>query len=152
MATVALVGAVAACSGASESSDAVAVGSCVEVTDNSADAMQAAVGDCSSAQAGYRIAQVGTAPLECEPANAAFAGTVDGTETGLCLVPNFAEGNCYADAGTRPAEAVDCGATEATFKVVKRIDGETDELLCDADASTFRTVPDPKTTFCLAKP
>lgn len=151
MATVALVGAVVACSSSEESADAVAAGSCVEVTDNTIDAMTATVGDCSSAAAAYRIVEAGTA-LTCAPDNATFTGKVGDTETELCLAPNFAQGNCYADAGTRPATTVDCTAPEATFKVVKRIDGETDELLCDTDATQFRTVPDPKTTFCLAKP
>ncbi|KAF0848054.1 LppU/SCO3897 family protein [Nocardia caishijiensis] len=152
VAAVALVGAAAACSGEGDASSAPAVGSCVEVTDNAVDAMKATVGDCSSATSNYRIAQVGAAPLNCTAQNASFNGTVGDTKTGLCLSPNFAEGACYADAGTRPVETVDCTAPEATFKVVKRIDGETDELLCGMDATQFRTVPDPKTTFCLAKP
>lgn len=153
-ATVALVGAVAACSGDSDSSasEAATVGACVEVTDNSADAMQATVLDCSSSASNYRIAKVGAAPLDCSAENATFTGAVGDEKTGLCLAPNFAQGSCYADAGTRPAMSVDCAAPEATFKVVSRIDGETDELLCGADATQFRTVADPKTTFCLAKP
>ncbi|APE33109.1 hypothetical protein BOX37_03035 [Nocardia mangyaensis] len=154
VAAVALVGAAVACSSADDSAagDTVAVGSCVEVTDNAVEAMTATLGDCSSATADYRIVRTGAAPLTCAADNATFDGTVGTTETGLCLAPNFAQGSCYADAGTRPATAIDCTAPEATFKVVKRIDGETDELLCDMDATQFRTVPDPKTTFCLAKP
>lgn len=153
VATVALVGAVAACSSDSDSSaDSVSKGSCVEVTDNAADAMKATVGDCGAATSNYRIVQVGTAPLNCAVEDATFNGTVGDTKTGLCLSPNFAEGKCYADAGQRPAEAVACTAPEATFKVVKRIDGAADELQCGADATQFRTVADPKTTFCMAKP
>ncbi len=150
VAAVALVGAVVSCSSAdATSADAVAVGSCVEVSDNAADAMKAAVGDCASATANYRIVKVGA---DCAADNAAFNGTVGDAKSTLCLAPNFAEGSCYADAGKRPAESVACTAPEASFKVVKRIDGETDELLCGADATQFRTVPDPKTTFCMAKP
>lgn len=155
VATVALVGAVVACSSGDDSSTsagAVAAGSCVQVADNTADAMVATVADCSSSAAAYRIASTGAAPLDCDADAATFNGTVGDTKTGLCLTPNFAEGQCYTDAGTRPAESIACTAPEASFKVVKRIDGETDELLCGADATQFRTVPDPKTTFCLAKP
>ncbi|WP_446224264.1 LppU/SCO3897 family protein [Nocardia sp. IBHARD005] len=151
VAAMALVGAVVSCSSDdSSSAGAVAVGSCVEVSDNAADAMKATVGDCSSAKSSYRIAQLGTA--DCTAGNATFNGTVGDAKNTLCLVPNFAEGSCYADAGTRPAESVACTAPEASFKVVKRIDGETDELLCGVDATQFRTVPEPKTTFCMAKP
>ncbi|MEV0540472.1 MULTISPECIES: hypothetical protein [Nocardia] len=151
VAAMALVGAVVSCSSDdSSSAGAVAVGSCVEVSDNAADAMKATVGDCSSAKSGYRIAKVGTA--DCAADNAAFNGTVGDAKNTLCLAPNFAEGSCYADAGNRPAKSVACTAPEATFKVVKRIDGQTDELLCGVDATQFRTVPDPKTTFCMAKP
>ncbi len=155
VATVALVGAVVGCSSGDDSSasaGSVSAGSCVQVTDNTADAMVAAVADCSSSAASYRIASVGAGPLDCDADAATFNGTVGETKTGLCLTPNFAEGKCYADAGTRPAEAVDCSGAQASFKVVKRIDGETDELLCGVDATQFRTVPEPKITFCLAKP
>ncbi len=152
VATLALAGAVVACSAEEDAAPSVAAGSCVHVSDNTADAMTATLADCASSSAAYRIATTGTAPLDCDADAATFNGTVGDTKTGLCLTPNFAEGQCYADAGTRPAEAVGCSAPEATFKVVKRIDGETDELLCGADATQFRTVPDPATTFCLAKP
>ncbi|MBW0270602.1 hypothetical protein ATM97_06155 [Nocardia sp. MH4] len=153
VATVALVGAVAACSSDSDSAgSSLATGSCVEVTDNAADAMVGKLGDCSATTSNYRIVQVGTAPLTCDVADATFNGTVGDTKTGLCLAPNFAQGNCYADAGKRPAETVACTAPEATFKVVKRIDGVADELQCGADATQFRTVSDPKATFCMAKP
>ncbi|MFE1594372.1 hypothetical protein [Nocardia sp. NPDC058705] len=150
VAAMALVGAVVSCSSAdATSADAVAAGSCVEVSDNAADAMKATVGDCSAATSNYRIVKLGA---DCAADNAVFNGTVADAKNALCLAPNFAEGNCYADAGKRPAKAVACTAPEASFKVVKRIDGETDELLCGADATQFRTVPDPKTTFCMAKP
>ncbi|MEU4812252.1 hypothetical protein AB0H20_23860 [Nocardia fluminea] len=150
VAAMALVGAVVSCSSDdSSSANAVAVGSCVEVGDNTAGTMKATVGDCSSATSNYRIVQVGA---NCAADNAAFDGTVGDAKSSLCLAPNFAEGSCYADAGTRPAKTVDCTAAEASFKVVKRIDGQTDELLCGMDATQFRTVPDPKTTFCMAKP
>ncbi|MFI8975883.1 hypothetical protein ACIGO9_23560 [Nocardia asteroides] len=154
VATVALVGAVAACSSDSDSAagGSLAKGSCVEVTDNAADAMQGKLGDCAAPASNYRIVQVGTAPLTCAVEDATFNGTVGDTKTALCLSPNFAQGNCYTDAGKRPAEAVACTAPEATFKVVKRIDGVTDELQCGADATQFRFVADPKATFCLAKP
>ncbi|TCJ94192.1 LppU/SCO3897 family protein [Nocardia alba] len=150
MAAMALVAAVVSCSSDDSSSvGAVAAGSCVEVGDNTADAMKATVGDCSSAKSNYRIVRVGA---DCAADNAAFNGTVGDAKNTLCLAPNFAEGSCYADAGKRPAKAVDCTAAGASFKVVKRIDGQTDELLCGMDATQFRTVPDPKTTFCMAKP
>lgn len=150
VAAVALVGAVVSCSSDDASSaGAVAVGSCVQVSDNAAGAMKATAGDCSSGTSNYRIVQLGA---DCAADNAVFDGTVGEAKNSLCLAPNFAEGSCYADAGKRPAVSVDCTAAEASFKVVKRIDGETDELLCGMDATQFRTVPDPKTTFCMAKP
>ncbi|MFE3542545.1 hypothetical protein ACFXK0_06185 [Nocardia sp. NPDC059177] len=152
VATVALVGAVVACSSGEESAASVSAGSCVEITDNSADAMTASLGDCGSAATDYRIAQVVSAPADCAVDTAIFTGTVGDTETTLCLTPNFAEGKCYADAGTRPAESVECSAPEATFKVVQRIDGATDELQCGAGATQFRFAKDPEATFCLAKP
>ncbi|MFD3592060.1 hypothetical protein ACFWU5_04975 [Nocardia sp. NPDC058640] len=150
MAAVALVGAVVSCSSEKPAAaTAVAAGSCVEVTDNTADAMKATVGDCSSATSSYRIVKVGA---DCAADNAVFTGTVGDAKSALCLAPNFAQGACYAEAGKRPAEAVACTAPEVSFKVIQRIDGETDEMLCGTDASLYRTVPDPKTTFCMAKP
>ncbi|MFC6009839.1 LppU/SCO3897 family protein [Nocardia lasii] len=151
VAAFALVGALAACSSddTAASASAVAAGSCVEVSDNTADAMRATVGDCSAATSNYRIVQVGA---DCAADNSVFTGSVGDANTTLCLAPNFAQDTCYADAGKRPAEAVACTAPEATFKVVKRIDGETDELLCESDATMYRTVLDPKTTFCMARP
>ncbi|MFC4124572.1 LppU/SCO3897 family protein [Nocardia rhizosphaerae] len=153
VATVALVGAVVACSSDSESdAGSLSKGSCVEVTDNAVDAMRATIGDCGAATSNYRIVQAGSAPLDCAAEDTTFNGTVGDTETALCLSPNFAQGNCYADAGQRPAETVPCTAPEASFKVVKRIDGTIDELQCDSGATMYRTVADPKTTFCMARP
>lgn len=153
VAAVALVGAAAACSSGDDAGTGKPVaGACVDVTDNAAGKMTASVLDCGSAQADYRIVKAGDAPQECAADNAGFTGTVAGAAANLCLVPNFAQGSCYADAGKRPAKQVDCTAAEATFKVVKRIDGQADEMLCGADATQFRTIADPKATLCLAKP
>ncbi|MET8875950.1 hypothetical protein [Nocardia sp. NPDC004604] len=154
LAVGALVAAVTGCSAlddASKSDTAKAkVGDCINVTDSSSTATKSEPVDCSSAKAVYKVFQTADKKLDCAAEYTTYTeDLVSGSKAYMCLAPNFKQGSCYADVGTNPYKYVDCSASEATFKVVKRIDGQADELLCGADATSFVTVPDPKVTFCL---
>ncbi|MEU7142735.1 hypothetical protein ABZ942_25035 [Nocardia sp. NPDC046473] len=149
VAVAAVIVTVVGCSSAKEDSKSgsAKVGDCI-VKGASSDAKAETV-DCSSEQAVYKIAQTSDKKIDC-------ATDYSGYQTGgafLCLAPNFKQGSCYNETSSTAVKNVDCGSTEATFKVVKRIDGQADELLCGADADSFRLISEaPKTTFCLAKP
>ncbi|MFC9440913.1 hypothetical protein [Nocardia sp. NPDC057030] len=135
----------------SKSGGSAKVGDCI-VKGASADAKTETV-DCSSDKAVYKIAQSSDKKVDCATDYTAYQANLAGGTAFLCLAPNFKQGSCYNESSAAGVKNVDCGSTEATFKVVKRIDGEADELLCGADADSFRLISEaPKTTFCLAKP
>ncbi|WP_405167413.1 hypothetical protein OG203_21450 [Nocardia sp. NBC_01499] len=151
VAVAAVIVTVVGCSSAKDDSKsgtgAGKVGDCV-IKGASADAKAEPV-DCSSEKAVYKIAQSSDKKIDCATDYTPYqAGS-----TFLCLAPNFKQGSCYSESTTAGFTNVDCGATGASFKVVKRIDGDADELLCGADADSFRLISEaPKITFCLAKP
>jgi hypothetical protein len=154
LAVAALAAAVTGCSAsdnASKSETAKAkVGDCINVTDSSATATKSEPVDCSSTKAVYKVFQTSDKKIECAIEYTTFTeDLVSGGKAYMCLAPNFKQGNCYAEVGNNPSKYVDCTSTEASFKVLERIDGQTDELLCDTESTSFITVPDPKTTFCL---
>ncbi|WP_239476892.1 LppU/SCO3897 family protein [Nocardia arizonensis] len=129
------------------------VGDCINITNNSMTATEGESIDCSSPKAVYKVFRTFDTKTEC-PSNEYTSYTeqlVSGATTFMCLAPNFQQNACYNDVATSPYKWVDCGSPEATFKVVQRIDGQTDEMLC-TDADRFITVPDPKTLYCVTKP
>ncbi len=154
VAVAAVVITVVGCSSAKDDgkSGTAKVGDCV-VRGATADAKTETV-DCSSEKAVYKIAQTSDKKLDCATDYTAYqANFADGGTAFLCLAPNFKQGSCYSESSSAGVKNVDCGSSEANFKVVKRIDGQADELLCGADADSFRLISEaPKTTFCLAKP
>ncbi|WP_330252047.1 hypothetical protein OG874_39035 [Nocardia sp. NBC_00565] len=154
LAVGALVAVVTGCSAldnATKSDTAKAkVGDCINVTDSSSTATKSEPEDCSSAKAVYKVFQTADKKIDCAAEYTTYTeDLVGGGQAYMCLAPNFKQGSCYADVGSNPYKYVDCTSGEASFKVLGRIDGQTDELLCNADATSFVTVPDPKTTFCL---
>lgn len=151
--------AVAALAGCSMLEDAgksdtakAAVGDCINVLEGSTVDAKTEPVDCSSEKAVYKVMQVYDAKTECKEEYTSYEETLNGGTTAfLCLAPNFKEGACYNESSTS-YKSVACAAPEASFKVTKRIDGQADEFLCDSAAIGFRTVPDPKITFCLGAP
>lgn len=129
------------------------VGDCINITDNSTTATEGEPADCSTPQAVYKVHQSFDEKTEC--ASNEYTSYTEELPTGgttfLCLAPNFAQDACYNDVGSSPYKWVDCSSADATFKVVQRIDGENDELLCD-NGEEFITLSDPKTLFCLSTP
>ncbi|MEV0295852.1 hypothetical protein [Nocardia sp. NPDC050710] len=157
LAVAALAAAVTGCSAVDNATKSdvakTKVGDCINITDNSMTATKGEPIDCSSPKAVYKVFQTSDNKTEC-PSNEYTSYTeelVSGGTAFMCLAPNFKQGSCYNDVGTSPYKWVDCTSKDATFKVVQRIDGQTDELLCE-NAEEFITVPDPKTLFCIAKP
>jgi len=157
LAVAALAAAVTGCSAVDNATKSdvakTQVGDCINITNNSPTATEGEKIDCSSPKAVYKVFQTFDAKTEC-PSNEYTSYTEDlvsGGTTFMCLAPNFAQDACYNDVSTSPYKWADCASPEATFKVLQRIDGETDELLCD-NADQFLTVPDPKTLFCVAAP
>lgn len=130
-----------------------AVGDCINVIEGSAVDSETEPADCSSEQAVYKVMQVYDTKTECKEEYTSYEETANGGTTAfLCLAPNFKESACYNESPTTGYKNVPCTATEASFKVTKRIDGQADEFLCDSAAIGFRIVPDPKITFCLGNP
>ncbi|MGK8521912.1 LppU/SCO3897 family protein [Nocardia asteroides] len=130
------------------------VGDCINVIEGSAVDSKTEPVDCSSDKAVYKVAQSYDKKTDCAPDYTSYEETLGGGTTAfLCLAPNFKEGSCYNESSTTGYKHVDCGAAEATFKVLKRIDGQADELLCGEDATGFRLIEtDPKVTFCTGNP
>ncbi|WP_040803570.1 LppU/SCO3897 family protein [Nocardia concava] len=161
LALVAVAVAVLAASGCSMLKDASKsdtakskVGDCINVIEGSATNSKTAPVACSDQKAVYVVAGVYDKKTECKEEQTSYEETVNGGTTAfLCLSPNFKQGACYNESATTGYKFVDCTAPEASFKVLKRIDGTADEFQCDtATAIGFRVVPDPKTTFCLGNP
>ncbi|MBF6466179.1 hypothetical protein IU427_13450 [Nocardia beijingensis] len=158
VAVAAVVVAVAGCSmiedaGKSDTAKAK-VGDCINVIEGSAVDSKTEPVDCSSDKAVYKVAQSSDKKTDCAADYTSYEETLAGGTTAfLCLAPNFKEGSCYNESSTTGYKHVDCASPEATFKVLKRIDGQADELLCGADADSFRLIETaPKATFCTAKP
>jgi FlaG/FlaF family flagellin (archaellin) len=129
------------------------VGDCVNVIKGSAVDSKTEPVDCSSEKAVYKIVQTYDKKTDCAKDYTSYEETLNGGTTAfLCLAPNFKQGSCYTDNNLSGYQFSDCAAAEATFKVIQRIDGQVDELLCSSDSEKFITVSDPKTTFCLGKP
>jgi hypothetical protein len=107
--------------------------------------------DCGSSEANYTIGKALELNQSCgSDSYEEYTETASrGPDTKLCLVPILVEGTCYDMETATQADykAVDCGAPGAV-KVVKLVKGSDDESVC-ADSTPF-TVPEPKTTFCLA--
>jgi hypothetical protein len=157
LAVVAVAIAVTGCSAvkdASKSDTAKSqVGDCINVIKGSAVDSKTEPVDCSSEKAVYKIVQTYDKKTECADDYTSYEETLNGGTTAfLCLAPNFKQGSCYIDNTLTGYQFSDCAATEATFRVMQRIDGQVDELLCGADSEKFITVADPKTTFCLGNP
>ncbi|MBF6124970.1 LppU/SCO3897 family protein [Nocardia brasiliensis] len=158
VAVAAVVVTVVGCSAAKDASKSdtakAKVGDCINViTGSSTDAKTEPI-DCSSEKAVYKVAQSNDKKVECATDYTSYEETLGGGTTAfLCLAPNFKQDACYNESTTTGYKHVACTSSEATFKVVKRIDGEADELLCGTDATSFRLISEaPKITFCLAKP
>jgi hypothetical protein len=155
VAVAAVVVAVVGCSSSDTSgttADSAKVGSCLDGIKGATVDVKTGSVDCSSEKAVYKIAQTADKKGACST-DYTEASVAGGSAAFLCLVPNFKQGSCYNENPASGFKQVDCGATEATFRVVKRVDGEADELLCGQDADSFRLISAaPKTTYCLAKP
>ncbi|MFE7742580.1 hypothetical protein [Nocardia sp. NPDC057455] len=130
------------------------VGDCINVIESSAVDSKTEPVDCSSDKAVYKVAQSYDKKTDCAADYTSYEETLGGGTTAfLCLAPNFKEGSCYSESSTTGYKHVDCASSDATFKVLKRIDGKADELLCGDDADSFRLIEsDPKVTFCTGKP
>ncbi len=128
------------------------VGDCINVREGSPADSKTEPVDCSAANAVYKVKSVSDKKQDCGAEYSSYEETFNGgTSAFLCLAPNLKQGSCYHDDKTTGFSFAECDSTEATVKVVKRVDGQNDEFLCDAN-STFLTLSDPKTTFCLANP
>ncbi|GAA5066024.1 hypothetical protein GCM10023318_53780 [Nocardia callitridis] len=151
LAVVAMVATMTGCSSEDGEAAGAGVGECFAALPGT----DASTIDCSDQKAVYKVAQSSESETTCATDYTAAERKTGDSTAYLCLVPNFHQDGCYSDTGQTGYQSVDCAAPEASFRVLQRIDGEADELLCGADATGFRVVTDdPKVTFCTgaAKP
>jgi hypothetical protein len=141
--------AVTGCSSSSGKSDTARakVGDCINVLEGSTTAAKTEPVDCSSEKAVYKVVSSSDQKTDCGTENTAY----EEGSAHLCLAPNLKQGSCYHQDHATGFSYADCASATATVKVVKRVDGTSDEFVCDSN-STFLTLSDPKTTFCLANP
>jgi hypothetical protein len=110
--------------------------------------------DCSKPEAVYKIVSTQDKKVECDKSYTSYTETVGkSTSAYLCLVPNFKEGQCYHDGGailSTGYKYATCGTADATFKVLKRIEGTISDSACDdvEDADKYITLDKEKITFC----
>ena len=157
LAVAALAAVVTGCSAVDEATKTdvakTKVGDCISITNNSTTATEGDPMDCSSPKAVYKVFQTFDAKTECASEYTSYTEElVSGGTAFLCLAPNFQQDSCYNDVSTSPYKWVDCTSPDATFKVLQRVDGQDDEMLCGETAEQFITVPDPKTLYCVGKP
>lgn len=129
------------------------VGDCINVLKGSMIDSKTEPVDCASEKAVYKVAQVFDAKADCSSDYTSYEETLNGGTTAfLCLAPNFKQDSCYHESMLTGYQFADCASSEASFRVLARVDGQSDENLCGADADSVITLADPKTTFCLGKP
>jgi hypothetical protein len=127
------------------------VGDCAHVSGTKSKPDYKAVA-CDSADANYIVAK------SLSSTSSSCGGTYDeyiesggrGPSTKLCLMPNWAEGNCYNlnDEANMGYPKIDC--KPGTIKIVKIIKGSANESACPEGAGGF-TFPEPPTTICAAQ-
>ncbi|WP_019931407.1 hypothetical protein [Nocardia sp. BMG111209] len=145
--------AVTGCSAGSGKSDTARakVGDCINVLEGSTTAAKTEPVDCSSDKAVYKVVSTSDQKADCGTENTSYEENYGGGTAHLCLAPNLKQGSCYHQDRETGFAYADCASADATVKVVKRVDGTSDEFVCDSN-STFLTLSNPKTTFCLANP
>jgi hypothetical protein len=143
---------VTGCSAGSGKSDTARakVGDCIDVLQSSTTAETTPV-DCASDKAVYKVVSTSDQKPDCGTEYTSYQENYAGGTAHLCLAPNLRQGRCYHEDRDTGFSYADCASSAATVKVVKRVDGSSDEFLCDSNA-TFLTLSNPKTTFCLADP
>ncbi|MBL1079184.1 hypothetical protein JK358_32745 [Nocardia sp. 2] len=129
------------------------VGDCINVIKASTIDSETEPVACTDNRAVYQVAEVHDSKVECSADYTSYEETLgSGTLAYMCLAPNFKEGLCYSDSMLTGYKYVDCAASEASFKVLQRIDGQADGELCSADANQYFTLTKPPTTFCTGSP
>ncbi|WP_067814039.1 LppU/SCO3897 family protein [Nocardia inohanensis] len=129
------------------------VGDCINVIKGSMFDSKTEPVDCASAKAVYQVAKVFDSKADCAADYTSYEETLNGGTTAfLCLAPNFQQGACYHESMLTGYQFADCASTEASFRVLERFDGQSDENLCGADTNSVITLSDRPTTFCLGKP
>lgn len=128
------------------------VGDCINVIEGSMFNSKTEPVDCASPKAVYKVAKVYGAKTECAADYTSYEETMNGQSMAfLCLAPNFKQGECYHDAMLTGYKYAECGTADASFMVLSRFDGQSDENLCGGDTDSVITLAEPQTTFCLKK-
>ncbi|RMI32429.1 hypothetical protein EBN03_15525 [Nocardia stercoris] len=126
------------------------VGDCIDVIDGSMVDTKSEPVDCASPKAVYKVAEVHNTKADCAADYTSYEETLNGVSMAfLCLAPNFKEGACYQESSITGYRYADCGSADASFRVVLRIDGRSDESLCGTDSDKVITLAQPPTTFCV---
>lgn len=127
-------------------SDQAKAGDCARIT-GVEDSPEYRAAACASDEANVKIAKV----LPREDRACPTGGTPYSTFTGdstFCLMPNFAEGNCYGQDPESGIAKVTCGTPNAV-RVTKVVTGKNDPAACGKARSA--NFPEPAVTFCLER-
>ncbi|WP_433672756.1 LppU/SCO3897 family protein [Nocardia sp. CA-136227] len=126
------------------------VGDCINVIEGSMINSKTEPVDCASPKAVYKVAKHSSAKAECAADYTSYEETLNGASMAyLCLAPNFQTGACYHESMMTGYQYAECGSTNASFQVLTRIDGQSDENLCGPEADKVITLTEQPTTFCL---
>jgi hypothetical protein len=128
-------------------------GDCIKVKSASATNADVEKIDCNDKAAVFKVAKkLGNDTDQCPTPDYEKYEQSGGSSSdfALCLMLNAKEGDCFANFDTPDKRArADCNGAEV--KVTKKVDGKSDESLCDQQSIAV-TYPEPATTFCLAQP
>ncbi|WP_433594652.1 LppU/SCO3897 family protein [Nocardia sp. CA-145437] len=126
------------------------VGDCINVIEGSMINSKTEPVDCASPKAVYKVAKHSSAKAECAADYTSYEETLNGASMAyLCLAPNFQPGACYHESMMTGYQYAECGTSNASFQVLTRIDGQSDENLCGEEADKVITLTEQPTTFCL---
>ncbi|WP_067713406.1 LppU/SCO3897 family protein [Nocardia yamanashiensis] len=129
------------------------VGDCINVIKGSMFDSKTEPVDCGSPKAVYQVAKVFDSKADCAADYTSYEETLNGGTTAfLCLAPNFKQDSCYHESMLTGYQFAECASSEASFRVLTRVDGQADENLCGPDTDSVITLADRPTTFCLGKP
>lgn len=125
-------------------------GDCIKVNLASSTNADVETVDCSTPEAIYKVATREETDTGSCPNDQYVSYTEEG-QLLLCLQLNVKDGECLEVTDTDDKRA-ECGAPNASHRVVGVFDGVDDETKCGEEATEVITYPQPPLTICLVSP